>query len=123
MAGLPWVRLDAAFPTNPKVLRLSSSRTATGPGSSTCAHSPTPAPTAPTASSARAALPFIHGRKADAERLVSVGLWHVYPDGGWLINGWDDKQVTNEAARLRSQLAKKAAAARWHPPDQGSAHA
>jgi hypothetical protein len=113
MAGLPWVRLDAAFPTNPKVLALLELKEGHRTGfvylcglSYAGAHGTDGRITA-------SALPFIHGRKADALRLVQVGLWHDYPDGGWLINGWDEKQVTNEAARLRSEMAKKAAAIRW----------
>lgn len=113
MPGLPWVRLDAAFPTNPKVLALISERDGHRTGfvylcalAYSGAHG-TDGVIGPSA------LPFIHGRKVDAERLVRFGLWHEYPDGGWLIHNWDEKQVTNEAARLRSQLAKKAAAARW----------
>lgn len=114
MAGLQWVRLDTAFPSNPKVLALLETKEghrtafvyvcalAYAGAHGTDGRIPT------------SALPFVHGRRSDALRLVEVGLWHDYPDGGWLINGWDEKQVTDEAARLRSQIAKKAAAARWH---------
>ena len=113
MAGLPWVRLDVAFPSHPKVLRLLELRE----GHRTAfvyicglAYSGAHGTDGLIAVSA---LPFIHGRRVDAQRLVEVGLWHPYPDGGWLINGWDEKQVTNEARKARSDLAKKAAAARW----------
>jgi len=121
MAGLPWVRLDAAFPTNPKVLRLIELKDGHRTGFVyLCALAYSGAHGTDGLINANA-LPFIHGRKLDAQRLVEVGLWHDYPDGGWLINGWDEKQVTSEAARMRSQLAKKAAAARWGRPHEGSA--
>lgn len=120
MAGLPWVRLDAAFPTNPKVITLLGMKDGHRSafvyvcGLAYAGQHGTDGVIAPTA------LPFIHGRRSDALKLVEVRLWHDYPDGGWLINGWDEKQVTDEAKRLRSQIAKKAAAARWHPDETGA---
>ncbi|MDV6277257.1 hypothetical protein R3Q06_27555 [Rhodococcus erythropolis] len=60
----------------------------------------------------RSALAFIHARKADADRLVKVGLWMVVP-GGWAIHGWDEYQVSDEEAKRRREKAQKAAAARW----------
>lgn len=115
VTGLPWVRLDTAFPSNPKVLALLTDKE----GHRTAfvylcglayagAHGTDGVITV-------AALPFLHARRSDADRLVQHRLWHPYPDGGWLINGWDEKQVTAEATRVRSEAAKKAAAARWHP--------
>lgn len=118
MAGLPWVRLDAGFPTNPKVIALLELKEGHR-AAFVYICSLTYAGQHGTDGLIRvSALPFIHGRRADAQRLVQVRLWHDYPDGGWLINGWDEKQVTDEAKRLRSQIAKKAAAARWHPEEE-----
>ena len=51
-------------------------------------------------------LPFIHATKTDATQLVKVGLWHPDP-GGWAINGWDEFQVSDEAARKRRERAQK----------------
>jgi len=121
MAGLPWVRLDASFPTNPKVLQLLEMREGHRAGFVyLCALAYCGAHGTDGVVSA-GALPFIHGRRADVQKLVEVGLWHDYPDGGWIINGWDEKQVTNEAARLRSAMAKRAAAARWRPGKEDTA--
>jgi len=103
--GLPWVRLDTQFPTNPKVLEL-------------VARKQQPAAFAYVCSLAYAgqhgtdgyipeyALPFIHATKAVAKHLVAVGLWVPAP-GGWLINGWDEFQVSDEAARKRRERAQK----------------
>lgn len=115
MGGLPWVRLDVAFPTNPKVLRLVELKDGHRTGFVYLCGLAYAGAHGTDGVISCSALPFIHGRRVDADRLVAVGLWHDYPDGGWLINGWDEKQVTDEAKRLRVSIAKKAAAARWHP--------
>lgn len=112
MAGLPWVRLDTAFPTNPKVLRLLQLREGHRAGFVYLCGLAYAGAHGTDGVLETSALPFIHGRRLDADRLVSVELWHVYPDGGWLINGWDEKQVTDEAGRVRSDIARKAAEAR-----------
>ena len=61
----------------------------------------------------REALPFIHAKKADAARLVEVGLW-VEEDGGWMVNDWSEYQPSSEEHERRSNKARIAAAARWH---------
>src|SRR5262249_44986909 len=61
---------------------------------------------------AREALPFIHGRMADAERLVKHGFWWTQP-GGWLVNDWDEFQESNEETQRRRARAQSGAAARW----------
>lgn len=121
MAGLPWVRLDAAFPSHPKVLKLLEEREGHRAAfvylcSLAYAGSHGTDGVIPVA-----ALPFVHARKVDAERLVSVRLWHEYPDGGWLINGWDEKQLTSEGKSARSQAAREAALIRWHGNKAGHA--
>lgn len=108
--GLPWVRLDCQFATNPKVLELvaekrfraafvyvaalaySGSHGTDGYLPATC-------------------LPFIHATKADANQLVDVGLWAPMPNG-WSINGWDEFQISDEAARKRRERAQKGGLAR-----------
>jgi hypothetical protein len=34
--------------------------------------------------------------------------------GGWSINGWSDFQISDDAAKKRSDDARKAAMKRWH---------
>lgn len=103
--GLPWVRLDTQMPSNPKVLELVSRKQQAAAFAYVC-------------SLAYAgmhgtdgyipenALPFIHATKAVAAQLVAVGLWIPAP-GGWDINGWDEFQVSDEAARKRRERAQK----------------
>lgn len=109
--GLPWVRLDTQFPSNPKVLEL-------------VARKQHPAAFAYLCSLAYSgmhgtdgfipeyALPFIHATKAMANQLVAVGLWNVVP-GGWEVNGWDEFQVSDEETKKRRERAQRGAAKRW----------
>lgn len=121
MAGLPWYRMDSGFPSNPKILSLLSERDGHRAAfvwqcsiAWTVQHGTDGVIPA-------SALPFMHARKVDAERLVKHRLWHDYPDGGWLINGWDEKQATTEGIEQRSQLAREAANIRWHGRKDGPA--
>jgi hypothetical protein len=103
--GLPWVRLDTQFPSNPKFLELVAKKQQAAGFAYLC-------------SLAYAgqhgtdgyipeyALPFIHANKTIANQLVAAGLWHPAP-GGWDINGWDEFQVSDEAARKRRERAQK----------------
>lgn len=119
--GLPWVRLDTQFPSNPKVLELAAGKDWRAAFVYVCAlaycgqhgtdgYIP------------RTALPFIHATKRDAETLVNVGLWIPRP-GGWAVNGWDEFQQSNDETRqrrTRAELAsKKANCVRWHGSDCG----
>jgi len=109
--GLPWVRLDTNFASNPKILELLAAKQFR-------------AAFAYVAALAYAgshgtdgyiqdtALPFIHATKTDAKQLVDVGLWVADP-AGWHINGWDEFQVSDDAAKKRRERAQKGAAARW----------
>jgi len=110
--SLSWVRLDTALPDHPKMMELYESgdyRAAllyvwglTYAGKqSTDGYVPK-----------RIVTTRLEGRIRDASRLVSVGLWHE-SSGGYLINGWDEYQVSDDAARKRKDRAQKAAAARW----------
>lgn len=114
MAGLPWVRLDAAFPTNPKVLALVAEKEGHRAGFVYLCGLAYAGAHGTDGVIVTSALPFIHGRKADALHLVRHGLWHDYPDGGWLINGWDEKQVTSAGNAQRVRIAREAANVRWH---------
>lgn len=113
MAGLPWVRLDSAFPSNPKVLALVavagghrviavylcglSYSGMHGTDGFLPAH----------------ALAAIHGRRSDADRLVEHHMW-IPVSGGWQINGWDEYQPSTEETQARRKRAQDAALVRWH---------
>lgn len=109
--GLPWVRLDTQFPSNPKILYLIEDKKfrAAFVWTASLAYSGAhgtdgfiPA----------AALPFLHASRADAQQLVDVRLW-APASGGWDINGWDEFQESSEETQKRKERAKKGAVARW----------
>jgi len=109
---LPWVRLDTAFPTNPKLLAMLAEKDGYRAAvayicglSWSGAHG-----TAGFITSE--ALPFIHCRPADADRLTAHGFWLPEPDG-WTVNGWAEHQSAGEEEQARSAKARKAAQARW----------
>lgn len=113
--ALPWVRLDSAFNTNPKILELVEDRQWRSIVGYVCglaysgAHGTdgfVPA----------SALPFVHTTRKDADALVGSRLWIPSP-GGWDINGWADFQPSNEESQKRKKRAQDAAAARWHKRD------
>jgi hypothetical protein len=117
------VRLDSTFPTHDKVLELVG-RGAAGYRAGfvyACslahcgAHSTDGLITF-------AALPFIHGRKADAQLLVETYLWRPVPIG-WQIPHWAERQQssadTAEIRRKQSAGARKANCVRWHGADCG----
>ena len=112
---LPWVRLDTTFASNPKLLAMLQEREGHRAGfvyvcglGYSGAHGTDGFLTAE-------CLPFIHARKADADRLVRHGFWVVQP-GGWLINGWAEFQESSAEAQARRKKAQAAAYARWHQP-------
>ena len=110
--GLPWVRLDTQFASNPKVLELTSA----GRWRSAFVYITALAYCGQHGTDGyipEASLPFIHATKKDADELVKVGLWHS-DMGGWSINGWSEFQISDEAARARSEKAREAARKRWH---------
>ena len=109
--ALPWVRLDTAFPTNPKVLALAEDKK-------------WQAITAYVASLAYSGahgtngflptncLPFLHANRKVAGDLIEAGLWKT-AKGGWDINGWSDFQPSTDEHEERRKKAKAAAEARW----------
>lgn len=113
MAGLPWVRLDSAFPRNHKVLTLLSGREGHRTLFAFCCGLSYCGEQGSNGFIPREALPFIHARKADAVRLTEVGLWHS-EDGGWMVNDWSEYQPSTEEHQRRSTKARTAANARWH---------
>ena len=111
--ALPWVRLDTQFASNPKVLALLRAKDghrtafvwvcglAYAGAHGTDGFIPAEA------------LPFIHARQSDADRLVEHRLW-VPTVGGWSINGWDEFQLSNQETQDRRRRAQAAARIRWH---------
>jgi hypothetical protein len=110
--GLPWVRLDTAFPSNPKLLGMLAEkdghRAALAYICALChagAHGTD-------GFISREVLPYIHARMSDADRLVRHGFWIPRP-GGWMVNGWAEKQESTGETRARSARAQAAAEIRW----------
>ena len=109
---LPWVRLDTAFPSNPKLLAMLAEKDGHRAAlvylcslSYAGAHGSDGLVT-------REALPFIHGRPSDATRLVRFGFWCPVT-GGWIIHDWDKFQETTDATQARRKRAQDAADKRW----------
>lgn len=111
MAGLQWIRLDTTMFENPKLLYLKEDKQyktivvhleamAYSGRHSLAGFIP------------KAALRIVGATSADAKRLVESALWDLAP-GGWSINGWDEYQLSDEAAQRRRERAQKGAAARW----------
>jgi hypothetical protein len=109
---LPWVRLDTAFPSNPKLLAMLSEKDGHRAGLVYLCSLGYCGAQGTDGFVPREALPFIHGRPKDAGLLVLHGFWHEQP-GGWLINGWDEFQESNEESRQRRVRAQAGAASRW----------
>lgn len=112
MAELSWVRVDSALASNHKVLALLSER---GGDHALCVY------IFALGHSGRQgldgfvpeiALGLIHGRKRDADLLVSVGMWRTVP-GGFEVPDWAEYQPTGEESKRRSDKARRAAEARW----------
>jgi len=112
MSGLPWIRFDTSLPDNPKILDLVDMKDGRSAGFVYCCGLAYSGKHGTDGFIPASALPRINGRPADAARLVEVGLW-LARAGGWLINGWADKQESNDETQARRERAQKAAAARW----------
>jgi len=106
------VRLDTAFSTNPKLLAMLTERDGHRAGFIYLCGLGYSGAHGTDGFIPREALPFIHGRQADAERLIKHGFWWPQP-GGWLINGWAEFQESNEDTQRRRIRAQSGAAARW----------
>lgn len=109
---LPWVRLDTAFPFNPKLLAMLAEKDGHRAALVYVCSLSCSGAQGTDGFISRETLPFIHGREIDAGRLVKYGFWHEQP-GGWLINGWDEFQESNEETQQRRKRAQAGAAARW----------
>jgi hypothetical protein len=114
--GLPWVRLDTQFASNPKILFLVEDRRFRAAFVWLCSLAYSGAhgtdgfvPTG--------ALALLHGMKSDAAALVEVGLW-IEVVGGWEINSWQEFQGKGLDAMQRKKRAQRAALKRWHGSEQ-----
>lgn len=111
--GLPWVRLDCAFPRNPKVLALLAEK---GGRSAALVYLCGLAYSGEQGTDGfipAEALSCIHGKQIDADLLARHQLW--WPKaGGWQINGWDEKQESNAESQQRRKRAESLAAIRWN---------
>ncbi len=105
------MRLDTQFPSNPKVLELAAGKKFRAAFSYLCALAYSGSHGTDGFIPAYA-MPFIHATIQEAKQLVEVGLWHP-ANGGWQINGWDEFQVSDEAAKARRERAQKGAEKRW----------
>jgi hypothetical protein len=105
--GLPWVRLDATFPHNAKVLQLIDeghwrALSVYVFGLSYCGFQETDGHIP------LYALRAIHARPIDAAALVTAGLWEVNGKG-WIVHDWGDYQMAPEYRTLH----KRAVCTRW----------
>jgi hypothetical protein len=118
---LPWVRLDTAFPYNPKLLAMAAEKDGHRAGLVYVCSLAYSGAHGTDGFIPKEALAFIHGRQADAGRLVRHGFWRTQP-GGWLINGWTDFQESNAETQERRRRAQAAAQSRWegHEPVNGA---
>jgi hypothetical protein len=118
---LPWVRLDTAFPYNPKLLAMVGEADGHRAGLVYVCSLGYCGAHGTDGFIPREALPFIHGRMSDAKLLVIHGFWHEQP-GGWQINDWTEFQESNTETKERSDRARKAARSRWngHVPSSGA---
>lgn len=110
--GMPWVRLDTQFASNPKILYLVEDRKwralfvwvaglSYAGAQGTDGFIP------------KAAIPLLHGTRKDAHDLVEVGLW-IEGLGGWEINSWTEFQPSTQEMEERKKRAQNAAQQRWH---------
>src|SRR5689334_9611135 len=104
--GLPWIRMDVNMFDHPKMLGLLESGDYRAvvvhlAGMAYCGKHST-AGFIP-----REVLRRIEGRPSDVKRLVSEGFW-TESAGGWDINGWDEYQVSDDAALKRRDKARNA---------------
>lgn len=115
--SLPWVRFDTALPDNPKILTLIAMKDGHRAAFVYCCGLAYSGKQGTDGFLPTEAIPRINGRAVDAARLTDVGLWRQVP-GGWLINGWDEKQESTVETKARRVKAQTAAAARWEKHDK-----
>lgn len=117
MAGLQWIRLDTTFFDNGKVVALvdgNQHRVVVTHLSGMCHVGKT----GTDGFLPEGALRRFAATKRDAIQLIESGLWIPVP-GGYEINDWDEYQISDEAAKARSDKARRAAEKRWGKKDGG----
>jgi len=112
MSNLPWIRFDTSLPDNPKILELVEMRDGRAAAFVYCCSLAYAGKHGTDGFIPKWALSRINGRPADAQRLIDVRLWHEV-EGGWEVNGWAERQESNDETQARKERAQKAAAARW----------
>lgn len=119
---LPWVRLDSSFPTHDKVLALLDEREGHRAGFVYVCSLAYAGQHGTDGLIPYNALPFIHARKPDTQRLVAVGLWVTDP-AGWRIPNYLTRQQSQAASdkviRARSIAGAKGNCVRWHGEECG----
>ena len=111
--GLPWVRLDATFPHNDKILQLIECGQWRAVsvyvfGLAYCGHQETDGHIP------KRALRVIHARPVDAATLTAVGLWTTNGDGGWVVHDWAEYQQLAATSEAKRAAMRHAACIRWH---------
>jgi hypothetical protein len=105
--------------------RSSSSSSVRGggkPGSCTSAVSPTAGDVESDGLIPFGALPFVHGRKRDAELLVAHGLWKPHPRG-WEVVNWAERQPSSATLKQsRTDRSIKAPEGELRPLAQAGLH-
>ena len=110
--GLPWVRLDTQFASNPKILYLIEDEKwraafvwvaglAYAGAHATDGFIP------------KAALLTFYATPQDVKDLIEVGLW-AESKGGYEIRSWAEFQISSEEMANRKRRAQEAALKRWH---------
>lgn len=115
--ALPWVRLDTSFPMNPKLLAMLGEKDGYRAATVYLCGLAYSGLHGTDGFITGAALPFVHGRKTDADRLVRYGFWHSV-SGGWQTNDWAEFQQTTGETRERRERSRewsaRANCVRWH---------
>jgi hypothetical protein len=106
------VRLDTGFPRNPKLLAMINEKDGYRAGLVYICGLAYAGEQGTDGFVPREALTHLHGREADAEKLVRHRLW-VPQTGGWTVNGWAEFQESTGESRDRRKRAQAAAQARW----------
>lgn len=132
---LPWVRLDTSMPDHPKILELCERGDAGLAAAFVwCCSLAYSGKHGTDGFVPRGILTRLNGKAKHAQLLVAHRLWDELPPKGWMIHGWEEYQMavnfddlfppearsnggrsrmSKLTAEERSELARKAAAARW----------
>lgn len=122
--SLPWVRFDTNFPQHDKVIELVAEHGDRGraAGFVYCCSLAYCGDVESDGVVPFGALPFVHGRKRDADLLVAAGMWKPHPRGWEVVNYARRNplaETLTQSRTDRSIAARKANCVRWHGPDCG----